>query len=423
MKAMEQGIITPQQLLPDVPSKFGNFSPNNFSRQYQGAIPANKALCKSLNIPMVYLLREYGLSKFHNDLKRFGFHKMNKNAQHYGLSLILGGGEASSWEINSCFNLLASSTLNFEPKELHFLKNKQPKKFPKYENTACAYSMFNALTEVSRPDEDNNWKAFESAEKIAWKTGTSFGFRDAWAVGITPKFVVSVWVGNADGEGQAGLTGVKAAAPLLFSVFRKLQKSGNWFDPPKKQMVHGEVCAESGNIASRFCPKKTAQLLPRNTLNASACPYHQMIHTNKDKTYRVNSKIMSPNEMTHLSWFILPPLMETYYKASHPEYVPPPNFDPRCFGNSERQMSFIYPKPNTIIHIPKEIDGKQGKSIFEVSHRNQGSTLFWHLDDIFLGTTTEIHQMGIVASRGIHCITVVDQQGNALREDFEVVSE
>lgn len=132
---------------------------------------------------------------------------------------------------------------------------------------------------------------------------------------------------------------------------------------------------------------------------------------------------MSPNEMAHNAWFILPPLMETYYKAAHPEYVPPPPFDPKCIGHAERQMSFIYPKPNTIIHIPIEIDGKQGKSIFEVSHRNGSGTLFWHLDDIFLGTTNEIHQMGIVAGKGIHTITVVDQQGLVLSEKFEVVSE
>jgi len=423
MKAMEQGIITPEQLLPDVPSKFGDFNPNNFSRQYQGAISANKALCKSLNIPMVYLLREYGLSKFHNDLKRLGFHKMNKNAQHYGLSLILGGGEASSWEINSCYNALAASTLNKPPVQLHFNQKVGGKKIVPHENTACVYSMFNALTEVSRPDEDNNWKAFESAEKIAWKTGTSFGFRDALAVGITPKFVVSIWVGNANGEGQPGLTGVKVAAPLLFSIFRKLSKSNQWFHPPKSQLVEAELCTLSGNIASRFCEKTKVQWIPRNCLGAAACSFHQIIHTNTDESFRVNSSILSPNEMKHLSWFILPPLMEKYYKASHPEYTSPPPFDPRCVGNLEKQMGFIYPKPNTQIHIPKEINGLRGKTVFEVSHRNSNSMLFWHLDDVFLGTTNEIHQMGILTNKGIHTITVVDEQGRTISEQFEVVSK
>src|SRR6202007_1295978 len=120
---------------------------------------------------------------------------------------------------------------------------------------ACIYKTFEAMVEVNRPDEDGNWRAFASAQKIAWKTGTSFGFRDAWAIGVTPDYVVSVWIGNADGEGRPGLTGIKAAAPLLFDVFAQLPRSASWFKEPREEMSKVFICSESGHRVSLLCPK------------------------------------------------------------------------------------------------------------------------------------------------------------------------
>ncbi len=311
-KCMEDGLLTPTMLVPDVPTQFGSFSPKNFTMQYDGAVPANKALSRSLNIPMVRLLNEYGLEKFHRDLKNYGLTTLNKPARHYGLSLILGGAEAKLFDLGTAYTQMAQELKYGESKPIVLSdekKNKgsktsnqkhQPRN--KLTNRACIYKTFEAMVDVNRPDEDGNWRVFASAQKVAWKTGTSFGFRDAWAIGVTPEYVVSVWIGNADGEGRPGLTGIKAAAPLLFDVFAQLPKPDQWFVAPKEEMFKAAICHESGHRASDLCERTDTLWLPKTCLNTTACPYHQTIHLSKNGKYRVDSDCETVYNMKHVTW-------------------------------------------------------------------------------------------------------------------------
>ncbi|NJK96503.1 MAG: hypothetical protein HC905_17730 [Bacteroidales bacterium] len=148
------------------------------------------------------------------------------------------------------------------------------------------------MLEVNRPEEDTNWKNLGSARKIGWKTGTSYGFRDAWAVGTTPEYVVGVWVGNAGGEGRPGLTGINAAAPLMFNLFSSLPKT-SWFNVPYDALIKVEVCKHSGFKAGRFCPETDTIFSSENSTRTSVCPYHQLIHVTSDK----NSELQTPVKM------------------------------------------------------------------------------------------------------------------------------
>ena len=170
-------------------------------------------MSKSLNIPAVRLLSDYSVTRFKNDLKDLGLTTLFRPAHEYGLSLVLGGGEATLWELAYAYRKLA---LDASEKAVN----------RKYD-AAVAYSILEAMTEVNRPGINQHWAAF-NGNKIAWKTGTSYGARDAWAIGVTSKYVVAVWVGNASGEGIAGMTGTSTAGPLLFDVFRNLKQS-DWF--------------------------------------------------------------------------------------------------------------------------------------------------------------------------------------------------
>ena len=429
-RCMEDGLITPKMLVPDIPTQFGSFSPKNFAQQYDGAVPANKALARSLNIPMVRMLNDYGLEKFHGDLKNAGITTLNKPAQYYGLSLILGGAEAKLWDLNFMYTQMAQQLKKDETKPVTYIteskKSKRQNKVASknHLNKACIYSTFEAMVEVNRPDEDGNWRAFASAQKIAWKTGTSFGFRDAWAIGITPDYVVSVWIGNADGEGRPGLTGIKAAAPLLFDVFEQLPKSASWFKEPREDMSKINVCSESGCRASLLCPKTESVWMPTSCLNTTACPYHQTIHVTKNKKWRVDADCESVNNMEHITWFVLPPLIEKYYKFNHPNYKELPDFKPECLAKvSDRAFALMYPKPNSKIYVPIEIDGNVGKTIFEATHRNIGTKLYWHLDDQYIGETKEIHQLALNPSIGKHKLMLVDENGISVSVKFEAIGK
>ena len=428
-KGLEDGLITPTMLLQDIPSQFGRFSPKNFTGNFEGALPANMALSRSLNIPMVHMLNKYGLSKFHGELKKYGLTTLNHPASHYGLSLILGGAEATLFDLTKVYTQMAQElefghSLPFQivvPKEI----SEETTTFsPLKTNKGCIYSTFEAMTEVNRPDEDNNWKVFNSEQKIAWKTGTSFGFRDAWAIGITPDYVVSVWIGNADGEGRPGLTGVNAAAPLLFSIFKNLPKSQKWFVQPFKEMNYTRLCHESGHRASHLCPTIDMKWIPKTCLSSTACPYHQTIHLNKTGLLRVDSDCESVDNMVHKTWFVLPSIVEKFYKTSHPNHPTIPEFKPECLSKiSERAIGIIYPKAKSKIYIPIQLDGTIGKTIFEATHRNNSLKIYWHLDEEYIGETMEIHQLALNPAIGKHKLMLVDENGITSKVDFEVIGK
>ncbi len=429
-KCLEGGNITPAMLLPDIPTHYGSFSPKNFSQQYDGAVPANKALSRSLNIPMVNLLNEYGLEKFYLDLKNLGLTTLNKPARHYGLSLILGGAEVKLFDLNKAYTYLTQELKYGDVESITFISKKSGKEknenLSSYHksNRAAIYRTFEAMVEVNRPDDEGNWRAFTSAQKIAWKTGTSFGFRDAWAVGITPDYIVSVWVGNADGEGRPGLTGIKAAAPILFDVFSQLPKSESWFIEPRSEECKITICSESGYRASDLCEKTESVWVPKTCLNTTACPYHHMVHLTKNGKFRVDSDCESIYNMKHVTWFILPPLIEKYYKTNHPNYKVLPEFRSDCFAKiSDKAIAILYPKPNSKIYVPVEIDGSMGRTVFEATHRNINTKIYWHLDDEYIGETKEIHQMALNPSAGKHKLMLIDENGISVTIKFEVIGK
>jgi len=426
-KCLEEGQITPTMLITDVPSQFGGFSPKNYTGLFDGAVPANQALSRSLNIPMVHLLKGYGTAKFKDDLTRYGLSTVRRSAKHYGLSLILGGAEAKLTDLNSIYTQMAMELKSGRATELSFVdpeaESKQLTGKP-LTNRAAIYSTFAAMIEVNRPDENNQWRVFNSAQPIAWKTGTSFGFRDAWAIGITPDYVISVWVGNADGEGRPGLTGVKAAAPLLFDLFRQVPASKKWFPKPVNEMTTVKICRESGFRATELCEHADPMTIPQSCEKAPSCPFHQLIHLDHTGLFRVDSDCEPVYSMQHKVWFVLPPLVERYYKGSHPNYVTLPAFKPECLAKlSDHSLQLMYPRPGAQIYIPIEIGGNPGRMILEATHKNPSTTIYWHLDDLFIGQTREIHQLSVNPPAGKHRITLVDENGISMTADFEVLAK
>lgn len=173
------------------------------------------------------------------------------------------------------------------------------------------------MSGLDRPGLDAGWKAYASSQKIAWKTGTSYGFKDAWSIGLTKDYVVGVWVGNADGNGRPNLVGVNAAAPLMFSVFENLPKSKTWFDIPYDDMKSVEVCSKSGYIKSLNCPVTLTIDIPRVQLKVKPCPFQRLVNLTEDKIYQVNLSCHLTQENITEPWFVLPPIMEYYYKKQH----------------------------------------------------------------------------------------------------------
>ncbi len=435
--ALEEGAILPHSLLLDVPVNYNGYRPQNYNRDFQGAIAASEALSRSLNIPFVHLLKDFGLEKFHLSLRQLGMSTLTKGPDHYGLTLILGGAEGKLEEITAMYAQLGRLNEIYTNQNSRFpttaylapqykLVDETPEfslqKEPVAYGAAAAWWTLQAMQEVKRPSSEGEWEVFKSSQSIAWKTGTSFGFRDAWAVGLNPEYAIGVWVGNADGEGRPGLVGVQAAAPLLFDLFRLLPEQPT-FSIPYDDFKSLQVCQESGYLAGIYCPVDTIDG-PLDINTQRTCRYHRKIHLDPSETWQVHGACMSPFEMKPYSWFVLPPLQAYYYRRYHPEYASLPPLLPDC-SDAERSntMELIYPREPTRIIVPVDLNGKLSRTVFEIAHSDEQARLYWHINETFLGVTEQFHTMEFNPEPGQHRLTVVDETGKRLELDFEIVGE
>lgn len=286
-------------------------------------------------------------------------------------------------------------------------------------NAGAIYHTLNALQHVNRPDGEENWSFFSNAQPIAWKTGTSFGFKDAWAVGVTSKYAIGVWAGNADGEGRPGLTGIQAAAPVLFDVLDVLPVA-EWFAVPFDELTETEVCVKSGHLAGVFCEEVATDWIPKNGIKTEACSYHQQIFLNQSESMQVNSSCYELATMKQRSWFSLPPVMEYYYAPLHPEYNPLPPFASDCLRDGELKMEFIFPKKNETILLPKNFDESVNDVVFKIAHRSPETAVFWYLDSEFIGSTQTFHELSLAPKPGNYLLKAVDSEGNEVSRRVEI---
>lgn len=432
---LNAGEILPHTLIADIPTQIAGYKPENFNLEYKGAVPASKALSKSLNIPAVRMLQSYGLQRFYHDLQNLQLRNISKGADHYGLSLILGGAESNLLDLTNAYASLASTLLHYDLTQGKYYTNELPSlsylnnykvNFGQLTNeyalydAGAIYTTFKALQQVNRPEGEENWEFYDNSKSIAWKTGTSFGFRDAWAIGLNTDYVVGVWVGNADGEGRPGLTGISSAAPLLFSIFDILPDS-NWFAIPFDELVKIATCKQSGYRSSEICVEVDSILVPRNSLKTSACPYHQWVHLDKTESFQVNSSCETLTNMTHKSWFILPPSQAYYYQLHNPFYKALPPYRTGCLSNTASPMEFVGGVDNEQIFLPKDFDERQNSLIIKLNHSQPDSKVFWYLNVNYLTTTQSIHEISIIPKKGTHTVTVVDEFGNELKKSFKIL--
>jgi len=478
---LSSGMLFPNALIPDIPTRFQGFRPQNADFSFSGAVPAGDALARSLNIPAVRMLQMYEEERFLLLLHQMGFTTFTKPASHYGLSLILGGGEATLLELASAYTAMARTLKNshkptagdqqvesapVSETESNIQSNRTqrgvhisdpsrreqdqsrtrsarsqrtvnvsdpatPEKNQLRSNLseqqlvntpltpASIWLTYEALRRVNRPETETGWQYFGSAPEVAWKTGTSFGYRDAWAIGTTPRHVIAVWVGNADGEGRPGLSGIASAAPLLFDIIRLLPPSSSWFARPDEGMTLVEVCASSGYRAGPDCTERRFEWVPEAGLRSEACPYHTIVSLDQSETWRVNSSCAAPGEMVARSWFVLPPAMEYYYRMRNPSYRTLPPFRKGCSDDMQLpSMEFIYPSRDARIFIPRSLQGQLMSMLPEIAHRRRNATVYWHLDNKYIGMTRHIHQTEIRVGEGEHLITAVDNEGMTVSRKF-----
>lgn len=421
---LQQGERMPQQLVADIPTRYEGFMPENYDRTHAGAVPADVALARSLNVPAVRALRSHGVHRFLLTLRAMGFTHIDRSADHYGLSLVVGGAESSLWELTGAYASMAR-LLQYAGEEGACV---HPPVVVQGKAEGCAagqppiqvgaiHHTLEALRTLNRPETESGWEHFGGRQDIAWKTGTSFGHRDAWAIGCTPRYAVGVWTGNASGEGRPGLTGTLAAAPLLFDVFNALP-STNTFEVPFDHLVRMATCRASGHRAGADCPQvDTLWTIPAAERTPN-CPYHIPILVDPTGNLRV-----APGpDAVRTTWFVLPPAMEAYYAPAHAGYRSlPPWRSGDAPGISLSSMEVIYPEPGARIVVPRGLDGERGAVVLHATHRTNGMAIHWDLDGSYHGTTTGDHRLATDLAPGQHRLTLTDTDGERTSVTFQVM--
>jgi penicillin-binding protein 1C len=440
---LDSGDILPSSLVSDIPTRIGSYGPENITRTYLGAVPAGEALARSLNVPAVRSLRVYGVERFARFLKSLGVGTLFRPAAEYGLPLILGGAEVNLWEMTGLYGGLARSVNGrgpaFFPPSV-FLRKETESSSGRSGNTqagrppvspGAAWLTLEALAFAARPGEEAQWQEYAGSRRIAWKTGTSFGNRDAWAIGVRPDWTVAVWIGNASGEGRAELRSALTASPVLFELFSALgsgplsnvtaaRREGAWFPQPAARLKSAEVCSFSGFPAGPDCRTVKTVSVPANAPPHNPCPYCVRIIVNEEENLRVDRE-SAPGPVKEMTWFVLPPAEEWYFRRWNLDYRPlPPAENNRAEG--ALPLALFNPGEGSQVYVPRELDGSEGRVVFSAAHRENTARIYWHLDGVYLGESSIFHEMEAQPAPGFHTLTLVDGAGNIITRRFEVPS-
>ncbi|MDR1218329.1 MAG: penicillin-binding protein 1C [Treponema sp.] len=460
---LDSGDLLPSALVSDIPTRVGSYNPENITRTYLGVVPADEALARSLNIPAVRSLRRFGVDRFARLLRSLGVSTLFRPGDEYGLPLILGGAEVTLWDMARLYAGLARSAMDEKdrPEEGAFFPSRYFSR-PGAGNTGgaapvpplggvplsrgAAWLTLEALTFVVRPGEEAHWQEYAGSRRIAWKTGTSFGNRDAWAIGTTADWTVAVWIGNASGEGRAELRSANTAAPVLFELFSALESLGlsygekrisSWFPQPVSDLRYQEVCAWSGFPPGPDCSVLKYVPAPLSAPPHRPCPYCTGITVNEAGN-RVFLTGTSAEEVRQEHRFVLPPAEEWYYRWWNLDYRPLPSPEEPVRGSQpgnaataifasptagETALALFNPEQGARIYVPLELDGSEGQVVFAAAHRDSNAHIHWHLDDAYLGSTTVFHEMEARPGAGLHTLTLVDEWGNTLFRRFEVLAK
>ena len=425
--AMDDGLILPQTVIRDVPTYFGSYSPTNADQKFSGLVSAREALVRSLNVPAVRLLNAYGLYSFYRFLQDAGVSTLFRPPDDYGLPLILGGAEVNLWDLAQLFRGLGNYGVF---SDLQVLERKDSKRENSYFSSgkslispgAC-YLVLNILRELKRPGAEYYWQQYQNQWQIAWKTGTSYGQRDAWAVGVSPQWTIAVWVGNFDGEPNPEIKGASCAGPLLFDLFNLLPKDAakSWFAEPSANLSPVKICLETGFRAGADCPHTTVVEAPMGMKPLKQCPYHKSVFVTSDERYQVCSLCWESEHRHKISLLFYPPDVAQYLRERGQVLASIPPHNPACPGlQAGNPMQIVYPGQNARLWIPRDIDGRFQQVTLRVAHRQPASTIFWYIDNRYLGETKENHVKALTIPAGWHTLEVVDRMGNRDRRRFFV---
>lgn len=327
--AFDAGLITPKRVVYDVPTQFSGYEPGNFDERFRGKVSVEYALANSLNVPAVRVLHELGTPALVEKLRRAQFETVRRQAPGLGLSLVLGGCGVTLEELTTLYAAFADAG-RFAPARLltdaPLTRADEP-----LVSDGAAYLLTQILTQITRPDLPDHYDYTYRVPRIAWKTGTSFGKKDAWSIGYNSRYTIGVWVGNFSGEGVPELNGANSATPLLFQLFNTLDynSTAQKFTPPAHLALR-KVCAESGEVPSEFCTHLLLDYHLPGVSRTTRCQHRKNVWLNLKATLTYCTQCLPASGTIQKTVPNHPPELISWYETQHVAYEKIPPHNPAC---------------------------------------------------------------------------------------------
>ncbi len=409
-QAFDTGLIVPESILLDVPTRFGYYEPRNYDGQFRGRVSAEDALIHSLNVPAVRLLSHVGLDSFYELLKKAGISTLDKPASYYGLPLILGAEEARLLDITAIYSAFARGGIYLSPALLQSEKQFGDKRICSEEAVAF---LTDILSKVERPDLPRSWKLARNAVAVAWKTGTSYGHRDAWAFGYSGNYAVGVWVGSFSGKPVQGISGAKQAGPLLFDIFKAIEPSGSKLPRfPQARFSSIEVCELSRQLPGPACRQtRTIQYIP-GVSHFVPDTTHRHIFLDADTGLRLRGDCLAGHNVTSSTVIIDPPELTAWRLQEGIPVESFPRLDPQC-GHAESDAPHILsPVDQAVYQFREGVPAQYQQLAFQARAGQTGAeTLYWYVDGILVGQAQPGKTVFYDLTPGQHTLMVVDDNG------------
>lgn len=412
--AIDKGIITPKSIISDVKVNFRGYQPRNYKEEFNGNVTIEYALANSLNIPAVKILNQIKPYHFIKVLSASGFQQIERDKEFLGLSTVLGGCGASLEELT---NLYLSFAHDGYLTKLNFLKSDSTTSKASVLSSEANYMITEILTNVTRPDLPAQWKNASNLPKVAWKTGTSYGRRDAWSIGFNKKYTIGVWVGNFSGEGVQELTGAEIAAPLLFNIFNAVdQTSGKeWFKMPKGVNFR-HVCTESGLPPNSFCGSQKLDYFIPGISPYQKCSHLNYINVSLDSTKSYCSTCLPENGYVKALYPNHTPEIIAYLESEKLNYTRLP------LHNEECERVFTTSAPKIISPVDKLeyfVDKTDSLQIMlSCQTANNVSEVFWYINDQFFRSSLANENIYFTPEDGNVKISCTDDKGR--NTDIEI---
>jgi penicillin-binding protein 1C len=404
--AFDDGNLTPQMKFADIPTDFHGYQPENYDLMFNGNVSTEFALLNSLNVPAVKLLEQVGLNNFIVFLENSGFNQIQKQKSKLGLSMILGGCGANLQELTSLFSAFARKG-NLYP--LNFISTENEDEGEQIFSEASSYLIANILSGTSRSDIAD-LSNYSRLPKFAWKTGTSYGKRDAWAVGFNPNYTIGVWMGNFNGVGSPNLSGGEVAVPLLFDLFNAIDYGSDvkWFEAPE-ELITREVCSESGLIPTQYCKNVTRDYAIKDQSHNDLCSVHKRIYVNLDESVQYCTGCLPSSDYKKYVYAVYEPELSVWLSQSKNDYQKPPQHNPNCTAKfAERGPKILSPSEDYKYYLEK--DSKQEILLLAASD-SRVKTHYWYVNEKFIRKTKPGERVFFVPEEKELKITCLDDKG------------